>query len=277
MMFGGAGPGPMLSAAAAREGLAGELDAAAEAFSSVISGLAGQGWQGPASRAMAAAAVPYAGWLGTAAAHASVSAAQANAVAGVFESALAATVHPALIAANRSNLVSLVVSNLFGLNAPAIAATEGLYEEMWAQDAAAMVGYHGGASAAAAELAAATTAIVPNFGYGNVGNGNIGLFNNGFYNVGLGNSGLANIGIQNAGTMINIGIGNTGSFNFGIGNRSPQIAIDVNKPVTPAVTSFGGVGVFNNGSDLIGGWNTGFRNIGIANVGTNTRASHSAI
>jgi PPE-repeat protein len=48
--------------------------------------------------------------------------------------------------------VQLVVSNLFGQNAPAIAATESVYEQMWAQDVSAMVGYHGGASAAAAQL-----------------------------------------------------------------------------------------------------------------------------
>ncbi len=93
---------------------------------------------------MAAAAVPYAGWLGAAAASASGAAAQARAVAGAFESALAATVHPVVVAANRSDLVQLVASNLFGQNAPAIAATEGQYEEMWAADVAAMVGMTAG-------------------------------------------------------------------------------------------------------------------------------------
>ncbi|ORC04348.1 hypothetical protein B1T48_26990, partial [Mycobacterium persicum] len=47
-MFVGAGPGPMLSAAAAWDGLAGELQAAATSFSSVTSELAGAAWQGPA-------------------------------------------------------------------------------------------------------------------------------------------------------------------------------------------------------------------------------------
>ncbi len=48
--------------------------------------------------------------------------------------------------------VQLVLSNVFGQNAPAIAAAEATYEQMYA-DVAAMVGYHGGASAAAAALA----------------------------------------------------------------------------------------------------------------------------
>ncbi|MBW0016724.1 MAG: PPE family protein, partial [Mycobacterium sp.] len=144
LMFSGAGSGPMLAAAAAWNGLAAELDSAAQSFSSVTSGLTAAAWQGPASQAMTATAVPYASWLSAAASRASQASAQAEAVAGAFESALAATVHPGTVAANRSDLVSLVVSNLFGQNAPAIAATESQYEEMWAQDVAAMVGYHSG-------------------------------------------------------------------------------------------------------------------------------------
>jgi PPE-repeat protein len=46
----------------------------------------------------------------------------------------------------------MVLSNWFGFNAPDIAAAEGEYEQMWAQDVAAMAGYHGGASAVAAQL-----------------------------------------------------------------------------------------------------------------------------
>ncbi|MGB9308399.1 MAG: PPE domain-containing protein, partial [Mycobacterium sp.] len=41
----GAGSGPLLSAAAAWNGLAAELQAAASSFSSVTSGLAGGAWQ----------------------------------------------------------------------------------------------------------------------------------------------------------------------------------------------------------------------------------------
>ena len=209
-MHGGAGSGPMLAAAAAWDGLASELDSAANSFSSVTSGLATQGWQGPASQAMVAAAAPYAGWLKTAAAQASGAAAQAQSVAGAFESALAATVHPAVVAANRSDLVSLVMSNLFGQNAPAIAATEGQYEEMWAQDVAAMVGYHAGASAAAAQLTSPiqlSELALSTFT-------NVGFLNIGFGNVGIGNTGIGNVGIDNFGTF-NVGIGNNGSNNIG--------------------------------------------------------------
>jgi PPE-repeat protein len=70
LMYDGAGSGPMLATAAAWEGLAGELGSAVGSFSSVISGLAGSVWQGPASQAMAAVAALYAQWLNAAAARA---------------------------------------------------------------------------------------------------------------------------------------------------------------------------------------------------------------
>src|SRR5246127_5454073 len=159
LMHAGAGSGPMLSAAAAWDGLASELGSAAQSFSSVTSGLAGEAWQGAASAAMLSKAAQYSGVLGAAATHAQTAAAQSQAVASEFEAALAATVHPALVSANRNQLVQLVFSNLFGQNAPAIAAAESDYEAMWAQDVAAMVGYHGGVSAAAAQLSSWTTAL----------------------------------------------------------------------------------------------------------------------
>jgi PPE-repeat protein len=154
-MFAGAGTAPMLTAAAAWDGLAAELGSAASSFSSVTSGLAGgpgTAWQGPAAAAMTAAAAPYTKWLSAAATQATSAAGQARAVAGAFEAALAATVHPLQVAANRNGFVQLVLSNLFGQNAPAIAAAEAEYEQMWAQDVAAMVGYHAGASAAGGAL-----------------------------------------------------------------------------------------------------------------------------
>lgn len=151
-MYSGAGSGPMLAASAAWDGLASELSSAAQSFSSVTAGLAGQAWQGPASAAMLETAARYTNVLSSASAQAQTAAAQAQAVAGEFEAALSAVVHPELVLTNRDQLVQLVASNLFGQNAPAIAATEAEYEAMWAKDVAAMVGYHGGVSAAAAQL-----------------------------------------------------------------------------------------------------------------------------
>lgn len=159
LLHAGAGPEPMLAASAAWDGLATELGSAAQSFSSITAGLAGDAWQGAASTAMLSTAAQYTGVLSAAAAQAQTAAAQAQVVAGEFESALAATVHPALVSANRSQFIQLVFSNLFGQNAPAIAAAEAQYEQMWAQDVSAMVGYHGGVSAAAAQLSSWSSAL----------------------------------------------------------------------------------------------------------------------
>jgi PPE-repeat protein len=153
VMRAGAGSGPMLAAATAWTGLAGELQSAASSFASVTSNLAGGTWQGPAAQAMAAAAAPYTAWLTTAASHTQRAASQAAAVTAAFEAAHAATVPTPVIAANRALLGTLANTNLFGQNAPAIAATESQYEDMWAQDVTAMANYHAGASSAWSGLA----------------------------------------------------------------------------------------------------------------------------
>jgi triacylglycerol lipase len=152
LLLDGPGSGPMLEAAAAWDGIGSELSSAANAFGSVTADLTGQAWQGPASASMTNAAGRYVAWLGGAAAQAEQSATQARAAAGAVEAALATIVDPGLITANRGQLVSLVTSNLFGQNAPAIAAAEAEYERMWALDVAVMSGYHSGASATVAQL-----------------------------------------------------------------------------------------------------------------------------
>jgi PPE-repeat protein len=215
-MFAGPGLGPMLAVASAWDGLAEELRAAAGSFASVTSELAGDAWAGPAALAMTRVAGPYAAWLSAAAGQAEQTAAQARLAAGSFEAALAAAVHPIVVAANRTRLVSLVGHNLLGQNAPAIAAAEAEYEQMWAQDAAAMSDYYAGASAAVARLVP-WQALPQNLGSGNVGVGNIGINNVGNGNIGIGNLGNSNLGIQNTGNQ-NIGIGNTGTRNIGYGN-----------------------------------------------------------
>jgi triacylglycerol lipase len=152
LLLDGPGSAPMLEAAAAWDGIGTELGSAANAFSSVISDLAAEAWQGPSSESMTNAITPYVGWLGKAAAQAEQSAAQARAAASAYEAALATVVDPASIATNRSQLLSLVRSNLFGQNTPSIAAAEAAYEQMWAHDVAVMSGYHAGASATVAQL-----------------------------------------------------------------------------------------------------------------------------
>ena len=150
-MYTGPGSAPMLAAASAWKGLADELRATALSYGWVLTALTGEEWYGPASAAMAAAAMPYVTWMSSTAIQAELTAAQAQAAAAAYEAAFAATVPPPVIAANRAQLMALIATNILGQNTPAIAATEAQYAEMWAQDAGAMYGY-AGSSAAATQL-----------------------------------------------------------------------------------------------------------------------------
>lgn len=151
-MYAGAGPGPLLAAASAWDALAAELGSAASSYWSVISGLVSGSWLGPGSASMAAAAAPYAAWMGATAGQAEQMANQARGAAAAYEAAFAMTVPPPVIAANRAQLATLVATNFLGQNTPAIAATEAHYYEMWAQDAAAMYGYAASSSAVTAQM-----------------------------------------------------------------------------------------------------------------------------
>ena len=140
-MYSGSGSTSMLAAAAAWDGLAMELVSTASSYQSVITGLVSEGWFGPTSSSMAAAVTPYMTWMSMTGAKAEQAASQATAAAGAYEAAFAMTVAPPEVAANRTQLATLIATNFLGLNTPAIAANEARYGEMWAQDAAAMYGY----------------------------------------------------------------------------------------------------------------------------------------
>ncbi|MCV7075245.1 PPE family protein [Mycobacterium szulgai] len=174
LMYAGPGSGPMLAAATAWEGLAAELRTAATGYGEAVAELADAGWQGPSATAMATAAAPYVDWMHSTAAQAEQAGMQASAAAAAHEAAFAATVPPAVIAANRSLLASLAASNVMGINTPAIMTTEAHYAEMWAQDAAAMYAY-AGSSAAASALSPMAIAPVTTNAAGLVGSAVAGL------------------------------------------------------------------------------------------------------
>jgi PPE-repeat protein len=147
-IYTGPGSGPMLAAAAAWDGLAADLQSAATGHRSVITELTGGPWMGPASESALAAVTPFIVWLDSASEEAAQAASQAFAAAAAYEAAFAATIPPPVIEANRALLAALVATNFLGQNTPAIAATEALYMEFWAQDAGAMYSYAGNSAAA---------------------------------------------------------------------------------------------------------------------------------
>jgi PPE-repeat protein len=152
-LYAGPGASSMIAAAEAWRQVAAETETAADEYDATLGTLA-EVWQGPAVAAMLAAADPYARWLHATANQANDIAARARAAAAAFQTALGAVVPPALIAANRAELVQLVTTNVFGQNSAVIAATEAMYAQMWAVDASAMNQYQ-------LSSRAATAAIVP--------------------------------------------------------------------------------------------------------------------
>ena len=142
-MYAGPGSTSLTTAASAWNALAAELNSAALGYQNVVTQLSSEEWLGPASGAMAAAVSPYVDWMTTTAAQAEQAATQARAAAAAYENALAATVPPPLIAANRAQLAQLVSTNVLGQNTAAIAQLEAQYGQMWAQDATAMYTYAG--------------------------------------------------------------------------------------------------------------------------------------
>src|SRR6202167_4358394 len=147
-MYMGPGSSSFQVAASAWNGLAAELQSAAQGYETTITQLASDEWTGPASAAMASAAQPYVTWMQETSAQAEQAAAQAQAAAAAYEQAFAATVAPPLVAANRAETAAAVQANVFGQYTPLIAPLEAQYGEMWAQDSAAMYGYAGQSAAA---------------------------------------------------------------------------------------------------------------------------------
>jgi PPE-repeat protein len=157
-VYSGPGAESLTTASAAWDALAGELQSTAAQFQSTIASLVGGDWTGPSAEAAAAAAAPYVSWLSTTAGQAEQTAGQARAAASAYETALAATVPPATIAANRTQLLSLLQANIFGQYNAAIAALEAEYAQFWAQDVAALTGYAGSSQAATTGLGSFTEA-----------------------------------------------------------------------------------------------------------------------
>lgn len=146
LIYTGPGSGSLLEAAAAWTQLSSELLTSATATQSVITNLDST-WTGPGSVAATAATAPYVAWLEQASATAAANAALAGQAAALFEAARAASVPPAVIAANRAMLLALISTNFFGQNTPLIQATEHQYEVMWATDGVAMDTYAAAAEA----------------------------------------------------------------------------------------------------------------------------------
>ena len=153
-MYAGPGSTSLLASAAAWQALAAQLGSGAAAYQAVIEALTSTAWMGPSSISMALAAAPYVVWMIATAMQCEQAAVAAGHAAAAFEAAKAGVVPPAVIAANRAELATLLQTNFMGFNTPAIAANQAHYGQMWAQDTSAMYGF-------AADAAGVTGTLVP--------------------------------------------------------------------------------------------------------------------
>ncbi|MBV8487116.1 MAG: PPE family protein [Planctomycetaceae bacterium] len=139
LIHSGPGPASWLAAANVWRNLAVELQQTAADYASTVASIP---WRGPSATAMTMSTIPYVSWLNTTAAQAAQMSMAAGTMAASFVATRAAVVHPSVVAANRALLADLIATNFFGINFPAIAATEAQYMQMWAGNTTAMLGYH---------------------------------------------------------------------------------------------------------------------------------------
>jgi PPE family len=125
-LYSGIGSASLVEAAAAWNGLAGQLNSAAVSLKFVSS----LPFLGPGSTALTQPAVT---WLTTTAGQTELMAVQASTAADFYQSAFTATVSPAALVANRGVFNTLVATNFLGINNPMIALTEVEYLALFAQ------------------------------------------------------------------------------------------------------------------------------------------------
>ncbi|OBK13732.1 PPE family protein [Mycobacterium asiaticum] len=137
-LMAGAGPAPMLAAAAGWEALAAALDAQAVELTARLNSL-GEAWTGGSSDKAINAALPMVTWLQTASTQAKTRAMQATAQAAAYTQAMATTPSLPEIAMNHVTEAVLTATNFFGINTIPIALTEiDYFVRMWTQAAVAM-------------------------------------------------------------------------------------------------------------------------------------------
>lgn len=136
----GAGPAPMMQAAAGWEALAISLETQADELAASLASLA-QNWQGAGSERAISAAMPMVIWLRMLALQAQKRALQATAQAGAYTTAFTATPQLPEIEMNHVTHGVLESTNFLGVNTVPIGVNEADYVRMWDLAATVMSTY----------------------------------------------------------------------------------------------------------------------------------------